>query len=171
MTTINATAKSPDEGIAIQHRRLSTFIWVTFDKVGFHRYPDAPEEVAYLRDVHRHVFKFKVRISVFHNDREIEFHMFKNWLTSLYEGGDLNVDFKSCEMLATDLLCKVLDKYDCSARMVLVDVSEDGECGATLESHPSGQVNISKQFIKEHAARLEAEARAGEVISEGKEFR
>lgn len=117
-------------------RTEATHIWVTFDKVGFHRYPDAPNDVAYLRDVHRHVFKFKVMITVWHDDREIEFHMLKTWLVSLYDEKVMNVDYKSCEMLAKELLNKITDKYDCSARIVSVDVSEDGECGATVSSRP-----------------------------------
>lgn len=105
-------------------------IWVTFEKHGFHRYPDAPEEVLYLRELHRHLFKFKVRISTCHNDREIEFHMFQNWLKSLYTTEQMNIDHKSCEMLAEELMEKILIKYP--GRDVEVDVSEDGECGATV---------------------------------------
>lgn len=116
-------------------------IWVTFDKVGFHKYPDAPDEVAYLRDRHRHIFKFRVTIEVEHDNRAIEFHMLKNWLVSLYETGALEVDYKSCEMLAEDLLSKVSDKYGtieiCPGhgihRRMSVEVSEDGECGAIVE--------------------------------------
>lgn len=117
-------------------RLTSTSVWVKFDKVGFHRYPDAPDEVAYLRDLHRHIFKFQVQIEVHHDDREIEFHMLKNWLTGLYEGGALEVDYKSCEMLAQELMDKIIAKYDCSNRMVSVDVSEDGECGAQVMTAP-----------------------------------
>lgn len=105
-------------------------IWVTFDREGFHRYPDAPEPVAYLRDTHRHLFKFRVGISVKHNDRDIEFHMFRKWLLSLYCADTLHVDFKSCEMLAQDLLHAISAQYP--NRDITVDVSEDGECGATL---------------------------------------
>lgn len=120
------------------HLRTSNqVIWVTFDKVGFHRYPDAPDEVAYLRDRHRHIFKYKVYIQVHHDDREIEFHMFKNWMVSLYDQGALEVDHKSCEMLAQDLMDQILAKYNCSNRIVAVEVSEDGECGAVIRSVPA----------------------------------
>lgn len=119
-------------------RRESTEIWVKFTKHGIHKYPDAPEEVAYLRDPHRHLFHFKVTITVFHHDREIEFHLFQNWLLSLFERGDLQLDYKSCEMLASELLGKVLDKYDCLHRNVSVEVSEDDECGAVITSVATG---------------------------------
>jgi hypothetical protein len=111
-------------------------IWVTFQQIGFHRYPNAPEEVAYLRDVHRHVFHFNVGIQVFHDDREIEFHMFMNWLRSLYANGDLELNYKSCEMLAQDVTKSIYAKYDCTKRRIEVTVSEDGECGATLVTSP-----------------------------------
>ena len=107
----------------------SSTIWVTFDRHGIHRYPDAPDEVSYLRHPHRHLFKFKVTIPVFHNDREVEFHMLQNWLTGLYEAGDLQLDYKSCEMIASELADKIVAKY---SRDVTVEVSEDGECGAVV---------------------------------------
>lgn len=104
-------------------------IWVTFQRIGFHCYPDAPDEVAYLRDKHRHVFHFKVQIQVFEDDREIEFHMFKNELEGLY-GERFNAQGKSCEMLADTLVDYLMRKYP--GRVASVDVSEDNECGASV---------------------------------------
>jgi hypothetical protein len=109
------------------------FIWVTFQRKGYHFYPNAPEEVAYLRDRHRHVFQFKVKIEVFHDDREIEFHMFQNELESWYDNGVLELDHKSCEMLADGLaegIARFLDDNPSRRRELVVEVSEDGECGA-----------------------------------------
>lgn len=144
----------------ISSRRDHTTVWVTFDKVGFHCYPDAPEEVAYLKDRHRHVFKFFVEITVTHDDREIEFHMLKNWITSLYDHGALEVDHKSCEMLANDLLHRIVRKYDCTFRNVRVTVSEDGECGATVFSEPMAPMDFSKQQILDIADSLRAKDKA-----------
>lgn len=165
----NIVAKPGERAVNLQQRMNSTMVWVTFDKVGFHRYPDAPDEVAYLRDRHRHVFKFRVAISVFHDDREIEFHMMKNWLLSLYEDGAtslraLEVDHKSCEMLAQDLMDQILKKYDCLKRRVVVDVSEDGECGASLFSEPHQVIPLSEQWLKEQYLNL-ATANAAEEAS------
>jgi hypothetical protein len=111
---------------------MKTKIWITFQKHGLHRYPLAPTDVSYLRDTHRHLFKFRVDITVHHDDREIEFHQFQNWCMSLYEGKELSLDFKSCEMIAADLLAKIKEQYNCEQRDISVDVSEDGECGATV---------------------------------------
>ena len=68
-------------------------IWVTFKKEGIHKYPAALEDpklatgdhydVSFLGYPHRHIFHFKVRIQVTHNDRDIEFIQFKRWLESL----------------------------------------------------------------------------------------
>jgi len=107
-------------------------VWVTFQRKGFHFYPGAPSEVAYLQDRHRHLFKFKVKIEVFHDDREIEFHMFLNKIESWYDSGALELNHKSCEMLADDLHAKLNKEYGGTGRPreCVIEVSEDGECGA-----------------------------------------
>lgn len=113
---------------------VTSRIWVTFRLPGIHRYPDAPDEVAYLRNEHRHVFHFRVEVNVYHDDREIEFHMFLNEVRGWYQDSTLQLDHKSCEMLARELLTKLAARWP--GRTFTVDVSEDGECGATLTSTP-----------------------------------
>lgn len=103
-------------------------IWVTFQRAGFHRYPNAPEDVGYLAFEHRHLFKFRVGIEVFHDDREIEFHQFLRWLESLYDKV-LVLDYRSCEMIADELAESIKGRYP--NRDIEIDVSEDGECGVT----------------------------------------
>lgn len=114
---------------------MRKFIYVKFQREGIHRYPDAAinpklQDVAFLGNDHRHIFHFKVTISVEHNDREIEFIQFKRWLESLYTDDVLQLDFKSCEMLAEALIDKISDRYP--NRVYMVDVSEDNENGALL---------------------------------------
>lgn len=113
---------------------ISRTIFVTFQKEGIHRYPDAPEGVEFLRSPHRHIFHFRVTVEVFHNDRDIEFILFKRELESLYSEKTLQMDYKSCEMLAEDLIGYISNKYP--RRNISVEVSEDGENGATLEFRP-----------------------------------
>ena len=108
-----------------------SMIWVTFRREGIHKYPAALEEekladVAFLGYPHRHMFHFKVWIQVRHNDREIEFIQFKRWLESLYQG-TLELDYKSCEMIADDLHNQIANKYP--GRKVWIEISEDGENG------------------------------------------
>jgi len=104
-----------------------SLISVTFTCKGFHRYPDAPDDVAYLKLEHRHLFKFKVSIQVFHDNRELEFHQFLNWLESLV-GTTISVDHKSCEMISDDLAKTISDRYP--NRFLQIEVWEDGECGS-----------------------------------------
>lgn len=108
-------------------------IWVTFRKAGLHRYPAAGtqglEDVGYLAHPHRHLFHFKVAIEVFHEDREIEFHQFLNFVESAVSTNGL--DYKSCEMIADDIAKIVAEKYPSKIRQLVVDVAEDGECGVT----------------------------------------
>ena len=92
-------------------RRVKKNIWVTFQKEGIHKYPDAPDEVDFLRYPHRHMFHFKVQIEVYNDDRDIEFFIFKRWLESLYADDTLQLDYKSCEMMADDLAKQIKDKY------------------------------------------------------------
>lgn len=106
------------------------YIFVKFQKEGVHHYPNAPDEVSYLRHPHRHIFHFDVMIQVFHNDRDLEFIMFKNWLQSLYSDATLKLDYKSCEMIAEDLAEKIHDRYP--GRFISIEVSEDGENGCFL---------------------------------------
>ena len=105
-------------------------IWVTFRRKGVHYYASAPEDVSYLRSPHRHLFHFKVTVTVDHNDREIEFHQFLNWCESLYDSGTLALDHRSCEMIAEDLIERIRQSYP--NRSGEVEVSEDGECGAII---------------------------------------
>ena len=112
-------------------RRVKKTIWVTFQKEGIHKYPDAPDEVDFLRYPHRHMFHFKVQIEVYDNDRDIEFFIFKRWLESLYADNILQLDYKSCEMMADDLAKQIKDKYP--GRQLSIDVSEDGENGCHVE--------------------------------------
>ena len=106
-------------------------IYVKFQKEGVHRYPNAPDDVAFLRNEHRHMFHFKVWIEVFHNDRDIEFIRFKRELEGLYNQGILKLDYKSCEMMAEELYTFISTNYQ--RRDIVIDVSEDGENGAVLQ--------------------------------------
>jgi hypothetical protein len=126
-------------------------IWVTFKKEGIHKYPaalDDPklatggwDDVSFLGYPHRHIFHFRVQIEVFNNDRDIEFIQFKRWLQRLYdmasdsgEGHDnstvLELDYKSCEMIAEELYLQINFKYP--NRKITIEVSEDGENGCEI---------------------------------------
>jgi len=120
-------------------------IWVTFQREGTHCYPAAATDptlntndeydVSFLAHPHRHIFHFRVAIDVFHNDRDIEFIQFKRWLNNLYTNNVLELDYKSCEMIADDLYLHIADKYP--DRKVIIEVSEDGENGCAITYNTS----------------------------------
>jgi hypothetical protein len=122
------------------HYKVNKTIFVTFQKEGIHCYPEAltnPDltDVSFLGHPHRHIFHFRVTIEVMHDNRDIEFIQFKRWLEGLYEKGPdgratLSLNNASCEMLAEELIGKIHHRYQ--KRSVTVEVSEDGENGATV---------------------------------------
>ena len=117
-----------------------SMIYVKFQKEGIHCYPAAATDpklatgdeydVSFLGTPHRHIFHFKVFIQVFQDDRDIEFIQFKRWLEKCYSDGTLELNHKSCEMIARDLNTIITARYP--GRQTIIDVSEDGENGAAL---------------------------------------
>ena len=124
-----------------QDTRPNKMIWVTFQKEGMHKYPAAltdpalatgdEYDVSFLGYPHRHIFHFKVWISVTHDDRDIEFIQFKRWLLNLYKDATLSLDYKSCEMMSGDLYDVISKKYP--GREIWIEVSEDGENGSFIK--------------------------------------
>jgi hypothetical protein len=132
-------------------------IWVTFKKEGIHKYPAALEDpnladVSFLGYPHRHMFHFKVWIEVFHDDRDIEFIQFKRWLESLYQG-KLELDYKSCEMIADELADQIQTKYP--GRQVRIEVSEDGENGCEIDYAVEKGQALNDQEYKELDKQVE----------------
>jgi hypothetical protein len=117
-----------------------SMIWVTFAREGIHKYPAALDDpklatgdeydVSFLGYPHRHIFHFRVAIEVFHDDRDIEFIQFKRWLMKLYNEATLQLDYKSCEMIAEDLYQVISNRYP--GRAVEIEISEDNENGCTI---------------------------------------
>ena len=126
-----------------QDIRPNKMIWVTFRKEGIHCYPAAATDpnlatgdqydVSFLANPHRHIFHFRVWLSVTHNDRDVEFIQFKRWLEQLYSStqGVLSLDHKSCEMMSDELYDTISQKYP--GREVWIEVSEDGENGSFIK--------------------------------------
>ena len=133
--------KMREEALKTKMLKAKKMIWVTFQKEGLHKYPAALDDpnlatgdeydVSFLGYVHRHIFKFRVSIEVFHDDRDIEFIQFKRWLEKLYAESTLTLDFKSCEMISDDLYLQINERYP--GRDVHIEVSEDGENGSLTQ--------------------------------------
>lgn len=106
-------------------------IYVTLQVEGFHNFEkvlDFFPEVGFLKDRHRHMFHFKLYKRVKHNDRDVEFILFKRevqkYLHDKY-GTPAEFGSQSCEMLALELA----ECFDC----YMVDCSEDNENGGIIE--------------------------------------
>jgi len=115
--------------------KATTTVMVKLSVDGMHNFPAAAElfpEVAFLADRHRHMFHFKVAKKVYHDDRDIEFIMFKkdvlDYLRKQYfiqETRTHEFGPSSCEMLAKE----ILSHFDCE----WVEVWEDDENGARVD--------------------------------------
>lgn len=144
---------------------VKRFIEVTTRKEGIHRYPEAAtnpelEDVSFLAHPHRHIFHIRLRLSVDHNNRDIEFIQLKRWLESQLTSD--NFDFKSCEMLAEDIIRMTNKEYP-KTQYIEVGVSEDGENGAVLsatfptqtDKKRKSEVGSDKPFIVDNSIAAE----------------
>ena len=116
-------------------------VFVTTQFEGLHRWKDAPEEVGFLREYHRHVFHVRFEVDVTEEDRELEFILLKRELTTLvttlFTGAKLD---DSCESMARKIVDFMTREYACCAgRAAQCEVSEDGENGAVVGITKEGQ--------------------------------
>jgi hypothetical protein len=114
---------------------MKTNVIVKLQVDGLHCWPAAKDlfpEVAFLSDLHRHMFHITLKKAVYHDDRDIEFIMFKRDVIEYlhdkyYNTSDRSHVFgaMSCEMIARELL----EHFECT----YVSVFEDDENGAEVE--------------------------------------
>jgi len=105
-------------------------IMVTHRVHGFHYWSAAPDEVAYLRARHRHLFLIIVSWAVKHDDRDVEFHIAQQWIRDVFPSV-MDFGSKSCEMIARDLHSDLVAADRPAPRWV--EVWEDDENGARVE--------------------------------------
>jgi 6-pyruvoyl-tetrahydropterin synthase len=116
---------------------IKSYIKVRTDFEGFHFYPNAGSidpRIEFLENPHRHMFKVEVEISVTHLDRELEFFLVKWALQDYIKSGNMN--HKSCEMIAEDILTQHLIPQYGADRYYRIVVSEDGESDGIIEYTP-----------------------------------
>ncbi len=114
-----------------------TFIKIRTQFEGYHFYPNAGQidpRIKFLENEHRHMFKVEVKISVTHQDRELEFFLTQWALNDYLTKSQMN--HKSCEMIATDILNEHLIPSYGADRYYEIVVSEDGESDGILEYQP-----------------------------------
>lgn len=115
----------------------TTEVYCTLQVEGTHFWPDCPlEEVAYLRQEHRHLFHIKAHKYVSHNDRDVEFIVLKHEVALYIENNFWDEGMRihrfgpmSCEMIAQELITFL--------HLSRCEVSEDGENGAIVTVDPT----------------------------------
>lgn len=109
---------------------MKRYVICAVDVEGFHRWPEAPDSLNYLRNRHRHIFQIRMEIPVSNNDREIEIiqkqHQISSYLKDRYSTGYSPCEFgsASCEQIAQELL-EFFHAASCT-------VLEDGYGGAKV---------------------------------------
>lgn len=110
---------------------MTNYIWVTAQKEMFHKYPEAPKGVEFLKNLHRHIFHFKIYLEINHTARDVEFILFKRYIEETINRMNDDLKSKSCEMISNYLAEIVMRDYP--NRKVMIEVSEDGENGSLYE--------------------------------------
>ena len=108
---------------------------VKTDFVSFHKWPEAPPQVSYLKHLHRHKFYVTLQIEVKHEDRELEFMLVLDALNfhcgQLKNRGSALMDM-SCESMAKYLIWAMRQNKAYCGRDISCKVSEDDEVGAIV---------------------------------------
>ena len=118
---------------------MKRWVIVTNNFRGYHKYDEAPQNVSFLRNTHRHVFNVRTTIEVFHNERDIEFFQLQNdienyvkfYFNKSWDTYIEGIYINSCEALAEAILEHLHENYP--NRSVRVEVWEDNENGAIVE--------------------------------------
>lgn len=129
--------RSGEEGTKMKNI-LCKYIIVKFEVSGFHWWEDAPDKLAFLREAHRHVFKFEVYLRVDHSNRDLEFYVaqaaMKRWVQETYRhasvAAEVNFKTRSCEQIAEEL-----GEYCIKKGWIpqAIEVYEDGENGGGVQ--------------------------------------
>lgn len=134
--------------------RINRNVVVTFQQEGIHCFPEAgsrPDlaDVSFLQYPHRHIFHFRVKASVTHNDRDIEFIQLKRLCMSYFEDRVIDINRHSCEDLCDMLFEKLHKQYP--ERDFTISCFEDGENGAEIS------YKIENHLVQEELADFVAE--------------
>ena len=104
---------------------MNTFVVSRLQFIGYHRFKNAPHEVSFLRDWHRHVFYVQVMAKE-SESRQIEFILLKRRVGEFVEQEYNENSFEeSCEQIAVSILNKFPELCEAS-------VFEDNENGAVV---------------------------------------
>ena len=108
---------------------MTTTVIVTLSVEGFHNYPGAKDVqgAEYLADRHRHIFHVKAELPVNHDDRDVEFIIFKRrvekYMTAKW-GMPCEFGSLSCEAIAKTLMVEFM--------LSSCEIWEDAENGSRV---------------------------------------
>jgi hypothetical protein len=108
-----------------------TSIIVKANFSGYHYWAEAPEEVSFLRNEHRHIFYVELKIEVLGDNRELEFFIVKRQLVGFLNAYKEKTFTESCEMIGGYLKNCFEKIYP--DRKISVSVLEDNENGSICE--------------------------------------
>lgn len=128
----NSHIQTIREAVLKGEGKIATEIVARTSVEGIHRWAECPiEEVSYLRNYHRHIFRIAAKLPVTHSDRDTEFiqltHKIKTYLKENYWSTEAQCCFfgdRSCEMIGEELL-KVFNLSE-------IEVQEDEESSAIV---------------------------------------
>ena len=129
----------------MSQRTINYQIRVTNQFDGLHCWPEAPEQVKFLRTLHRHQFCIYTEMEVKHDDRELEFFIFKETIDEIIEEqfGDARIKDLgriSCEEIATTIHESLIGRLEyLRDRSATISVFEDDENGAVVKFSPENQ--------------------------------
>ena len=127
---------------------MTKYVYCRTRFIGFHCWPDAPKELSYLSELHRHEFHVEVAVKVTHDNRDVEFQTLRhhvdecintlktcitvqpNFLDGTTEDEYVEDYAMSCEMMAEWIKNGITHLH--GYKVHYVDVSEDGENGARI---------------------------------------
>lgn len=94
---------------------MTQYVICALQMEGFHCWPEADGELAYLKNSHRHIFFITAEFPVHNANREIEIisqqNAIKRYLLSKYgdEDGACHFGRRSCEDIAAEILNQIWD--------------------------------------------------------------
>lgn len=120
-------------------------IRVTGEFYGVHHWPQAPEEVEHLRNLHAHTFKVSAELYVDHGNRHVEFFIAKRNLNAAGQvmSGILQENpTTSCEDMAEQIARILHDTWGYKIWEVVVSEPEIGD--GIFRNILSPQIDLSK---------------------------
>jgi hypothetical protein len=131
-------------------------IRVTGQFEGTHHWPEAPDEVAHLRNLHAHIFKARVEIQADHDNRAVEFFIAKKCLLRACDYVSkllVKTPTMSCEQMAERIAAYM---HDCKEYVILEVIVEEPEIGEGIfRPSPTPHIIGGTAFTREQIDEMQ----------------